>query len=80
VVPDRELPAAVDALLGELRALSPSVLHVTRKTLARLHSPDFLEQLEETERVYLSELMQTHDTQEGVRAFLEKRRPVWKGK
>jgi len=80
VVPDYELSAAVDALLEELRALSPSVLHVTRKTLAKLHGADFLRQLEEAERVYLSELMQTHDAQEGIRAFLEKREPVWKGK
>jgi cyclohexa-1,5-dienecarbonyl-CoA hydratase len=80
VVPDHELAAAVDALLEELRALSPSVLHLTRKTLARLHSADFLQRLEEAERVYLSELMQTHDAQEGIRAFLEKRQPVWKVK
>jgi cyclohexa-1,5-dienecarbonyl-CoA hydratase len=80
VVPDHELAAAVDALLEELRALSPSVLHLTRKTLAQLHSADFLQQLEEAERVYLSELMQTHDAQEGIRAFLEKRQPVWKAK
>ena len=80
VVPEYELPAAVEALLEELRALSPSVLRLTRKTLARLHSPDFLKQVEETERVYLSELMQTHDAQEGVRAFLEKRKPAWKVK
>jgi len=80
VVPDHELAAAVDALLEELRALSPSVLHLTRKTLMQLHSADFLQQLEEAERVYLSELMQTHDAQEGIRAFLEKRQPVWKAK
>lgn len=80
VVPDYELPAAVDALLEELRALSPSVLRLTRKTLTRLHSPDFLKQLEQAERVYLSELMKTHDAQEGIQAFLEKRRPVWKAK
>ena len=80
VVPDHELPVAVDALLKELRALSPSVLRLTRKTLTRLHSPDFLKQLREAERVYLSELMKTHDAQEGIRAFLEKRQPVWKAK
>ncbi len=80
VVPDHELAAAVDALLEELRALSPSVLHLTRKTLMQLHSADFLQQLEEAERVYSSELMQTHDAQEGIRAFLEKRQPVWKAK
>jgi cyclohexa-1,5-dienecarbonyl-CoA hydratase len=80
VVPDYELPAATEALLEELRALSPSVLHLTRKTLARLHSEDFLRQLEDAERVYLSELMKTHDAQEGIHAFLEKRKPVWKAK
>ena len=78
VVPDYELSAAVNSLLDELRALSPSVLGLTRKTLARLHSPDFLSQLEEAERLYLSELVHTHDAQEGIRAFLEKRKPVWK--
>lgn len=78
VVHDYELPAAVDSLLEELRALSPDVLHLTRRTLAGLHSADFLRQLEEAERVYLSQLMKTHDAQEGIRAFLEKRKPVWK--
>ena len=80
VFPDQELSAAVETLLGELRALSPSVLQLTRTTLVRLHSAGFLKQLEQAERVYLSELMQTHDAQEGIRAFLEKRKPAWKGK
>jgi len=80
VVPDYQLPAALASLLDELRALSPSALLLTRRTLARLHSPDFVAQLEEAERLYLSELMQTHDAQEGIRAFLEKRKPVWKAK
>jgi len=80
IVADQELSTAVETLLGELRTLSLSVLHLTRKTLTRLYSADFLRELEEMERVYLSELMQTHDAQEGIRAFLEKREPIWKGK
>jgi len=80
VVPDCELHNAVGNLLEELRSLSPSVLHLTRRTLGQLHSADFLKQLEEAERVYLSELMKSHDAQEGIRAFLEKRKPAWKGK
>ena len=80
VVSDHELPAALDTLLGELRSLSPAILHLTRKTLWNLHSAEFTKQLGEVERVYLSGLMQTHDAQEGVRAFLEKRAPIWKGK
>jgi cyclohexa-1,5-dienecarbonyl-CoA hydratase len=80
VVPEQELPAATNALLEELRTLSPSVLHLTRKTLRRLQAPDFLQRLADAERVYLSELMKTHDAPEGIRAFLEKRKPVWEGK
>ncbi len=80
VVPDSELSAASDKLLEELRALSPSVLQLTRKAMGRLHFADFTKQLEEAERVYLSELMQSHDAQEGILAFLEKRAPIWKGR
>ena len=80
VVPDHELPNALDKLLGDLRALSPAVLRLTRKTLWRLHAADFAKQLKEVERVYLSGLMKTHDAQEGIRAFLEKRQPIWKEK
>jgi cyclohexa-1,5-dienecarbonyl-CoA hydratase len=78
VVPDSELRNGVGKLLEELRTLSPSILQVTRKTLWNLHSADFEEQLKEVERVYLSVLMKTQDAQEGIRAFLEKRKPAWK--
>ena len=80
VVPDAELPAAVTNLLEELRKLSPSVLCLTRKTLSRLRFAGFAKQLKEAERVYLSVLMKSHDAQEGILAFLEKRQPIWKGK
>lgn len=80
IVPESELSSAVDGLLEELKALSPAVLHLTRKTLRNLQANDFAKQLEEVELVYLSKLMKTHDAQEGVRAFLEKTTPVWKGR
>ena len=80
VVPVYELPAAVDSLLEELRALSPAVLKLTARSLWRFHAGEFAELLQDAERVYLSELMQTKDAQEGIRAFLEKRSAVWKGK
>jgi cyclohexa-1,5-dienecarbonyl-CoA hydratase len=33
--------------------------------------------LPEAERLYLQELMQTHDAREGIDAFLQKRAPSW---
>jgi cyclohexa-1,5-dienecarbonyl-CoA hydratase len=80
VVPDAELPAALESLLEELQSLSPSVLRLTRKTLRRIHFADFAGQLAEAERVYLTELMPSQDAREGILAFLEKRAPVWNGK
>ena len=37
----------------------------------------FFERLQELERLYLEDLMDTEDANEGIRAFLEKRRPAW---
>ncbi|MBI3818148.1 MAG: enoyl-CoA hydratase/isomerase family protein [Planctomycetes bacterium] len=38
----------------------------------------FREQLREMESLYLTKLMRTADAEEGMRAFLERRAPVWK--
>jgi cyclohexa-1,5-dienecarbonyl-CoA hydratase len=37
-----------------------------------------LRHLDELEKFYLEQLMQTEDANEGIRSFLEKRKPVWK--
>ena len=39
---------------------------------------DVLSRLEEVERLYLQELVPTADADEGIRSFLEKRRPLWR--
>lgn len=80
VVPDGELEDASDELLMQLRALSPAVLRLMRHTLWRLHAREFSQRLTEVERIYLSKLMKTADAKEGIRAFMEKRAPFWKGK
>jgi cyclohexa-1,5-dienecarbonyl-CoA hydratase len=46
---------------------------------ARAHFNDVLrEKLAQVERLYLENLMQTHDANEGIASFLEKRKPDWK--
>ncbi len=77
VVPDNELDHAVASLVDDLRALSPGVLAMTRRALWSSGGFDFERSLQSLEDFYIGELMKTHDANEGIRAFLEKRQPVW---
>jgi cyclohexa-1,5-dienecarbonyl-CoA hydratase len=36
--------------------------------------------LARAEQIYLNELMKTEDAREGIRAWMEKRKPKWKSK
>ncbi|HEV8385161.1 MAG TPA: enoyl-CoA hydratase-related protein, partial [Candidatus Acidoferrales bacterium] len=80
VVPDDALAATVDSLLKEIGGLSSAVLKMTRRELWERSGLDFDKSLGDAEQTYLEELMQTEDAQEGIRAFLEKRSPVWHGR
>jgi cyclohexa-1,5-dienecarbonyl-CoA hydratase len=41
---------------------------------------DVRQRLAEVERLYLDRLMQTRDANEGLTAFLAKRKPVWENR
>jgi len=72
------LDRAVDALLGELGGKSGAVLRIAVKGLREASLKDFPAALKRSEEIYLKELMETSDVEEGVNAFLEKRPPNWK--
>jgi cyclohexa-1,5-dienecarbonyl-CoA hydratase len=80
VVPEGALLTNVEALLCELGARSPAALRITRRAIWRAAGIEFERRLEEAEDAYLRELMETEDAREGIRAFLEKRSPVWQGR
>jgi cyclohexa-1,5-dienecarbonyl-CoA hydratase len=78
VVPPDQLQAAAGEMIGKLTSLSGVVLQMTRRAARLGGQGAFGEALNQVESLYLSELMKTHDANEGLTAFLEKRPPVWK--
>lgn len=60
-----------------LKHSAASLRHAAKAARVGLKSRLTIE-LAEIERIYLDELMSTHDAAEGIQSFLDKRRPVWK--
>jgi cyclohexa-1,5-dienecarbonyl-CoA hydratase len=78
-VAENELGAVVEECIGYLRDLSPAALAVAKKASYAWDSMHFDKGLARAEKIYFEDLMKTADTQEGVRAFMEKRAPRWTG-
>jgi enoyl-CoA hydratase/carnithine racemase len=78
VVPSDQLETALDSLLEELQSKSRAVLRITLRALRELSLKGFSDALKRSEQIYCEELLQTEDVEEGVRAFLDKRKPDWR--
>jgi len=78
VVAREELASATGEFLKPYLALSAEVLRKTRKALTAGLMDDLEPSLKVIEDIYLNELMKTTDANEGLKAFLEKRKPEWK--
>jgi cyclohexa-1,5-dienecarbonyl-CoA hydratase len=79
-VPDPDLDNLVNEVGQRLAELSPAALALAKKAFAAYDARQLDERLQHAESVYLDELMKTEDALEGINAFLEKRKPIWRGK
>src|SRR6266481_6303199 len=77
VVPGAELEPKLQSVLAKVRDLSAAALALTRAALDLGGQISFQSALTEVENLYLHELMKTEDAHEGVRSFMEKRKPEW---
>ncbi|MCW2851651.1 MAG: paaG 3 [Nocardioides sp.] len=78
LAPDEDFPALVETLVRRLAAGPPLALAATKRAI----NAATLSQLEpalERERTGQSLLMRTADVAEGMRAFAERRKPVFRG-
>jgi cyclohexa-1,5-dienecarbonyl-CoA hydratase len=78
IVPEASLAEEVSRFVEKFKKLSGTVLKLTKEaTLAGLND-DAERGLKVIEKIYLDRLMKTHDAIEGLKAFLDKRKPTWK--
>ena len=75
-----EFDARADEWLKRLYKQSASSVRFTKKAFRLAQAADFEDRLARVERLYLDELMQTGDANEGLNAFIEKRKPEWQGR
>ena len=70
--------AALDAFVQtHLLKKSASSLRMAVRAARCNFNAALRQQLPQVERLYIDELMSTHDANEGIGAFLEKRKPRW---
>ena len=78
--PEGELTGVVQKALDHLLKLSPAALSVAKKAFYAWDSIHLDKGLARAEKIYVEELMQTEDAHEGINAWLQKRKPEWKGR
>jgi cyclohexa-1,5-dienecarbonyl-CoA hydratase len=79
-VADNPAAAAERWIAEHLLPKSATALRFAVQAARQTSRAAFLEGLDALERLYVAELMQTHDAREGIEAFLEKRPPQWKNR
>lgn len=77
-VPSGTLDEAVEEFVETfILPRSAASLRVAVQALRMGHGDELARRLEDLERMYIEELLPLEDGTEGIRAFLEKRRPQW---
>ena len=78
VVPGAHLEPKLLEILAKLRELSGMSLSFARQALDLGRGRSIEAALEQQENIYLHELMKSEDANEGVKAFMEKRKAAWR--
>ncbi len=80
VFPSEVFREKAEEFIGKLTALSGPVLKLTKRAVDQSFYRNVIDGIGAVEQLYLDELMKTEDAPEGLSAFLEKRKPVWKNR
>lgn len=77
VFPDDRFEHELQRFVGVLTSKSGPVLQLAKRAQIESYYATYEEALYKAENLYLRELMPLADAQEGIQAFLEKRKPQW---
>jgi cyclohexa-1,5-dienecarbonyl-CoA hydratase len=80
LVPEAQLQAAVNELVAKITAQSGAVLGMAKKAVLAGMGMSLRDSLHNSMNIFLNELYRLEDSQEGLRALLEKRQPQWKNR
>jgi cyclohexa-1,5-dienecarbonyl-CoA hydratase len=78
-VPEERLAEEAAKFINRLADKSPVALKWAKRAVLAGLDLDFEQALQRSEAIYKGDLMSTHDANEGLTAFMAKRKPVWKG-
>jgi cyclohexa-1,5-dienecarbonyl-CoA hydratase len=77
-VPDDKLQEQAGIMVGKLLQFSGPVLQCAKRAITESQGKSLDDALRSVEETFLSELLVLEDSKEGIRAFIEKRKPIWK--
>ncbi len=80
VVPEEQLEKTVNELIAQVTSQSGPVLTMAKKAILGGMGMSLREGVRQSMKIYLNELSDLEDSQEGLRALAEKRAPRWKNR
>ncbi len=80
LVPEAQLEATVNDLIGRISGHSGPVLTMAKKAILGGMGLSLRDGLKHSMNIFLNELYRLEDSQEGLRALVEKRKPNWKNR
>src|SRR5271154_2332296 len=80
LVPEEQLEQAVEELVARIAAHSGPVLTMAKKAILGGMGLSLRDGMKNSMSIFLNELYKLEDSQEGLRALVEKRKPNWKNR